>query len=126
MQYLPDTNIFIKAAKGYLPESQFLSNAIEKRQIMISVVVAGEFFAKAGPEEEKSFEGLLAKFEILSIDIEVARMAAVYRKKSLKSSKVHMLDCFLAAQAKLYDLTLVTNNKSDFPMKDIKVISPRV
>lgn len=124
MQYLPDTNIFIRAAKGYSPESEFLDKVIQKRQIMISSIIVGEFLAKSTAQEEKTFEDLLNTFTILSIDIEVARVAAKYRKESLKVKRVQMLDCFLAAQAKLNNLTLVTNDKSDFPMKDIKVISP--
>lgn len=124
MKYLPDTNIFIGAAKGYSPEAKFLSNVIEKGQIMISAIVVGEFLAKADVGEEKSFEGLLSQFNVLPINIEVARSAAKYRKESFKSKRVHMLDCFLAAQAKLNHLTLVTNNKTDFPMKDIKIVSP--
>lgn len=124
MKYLPDTNIFIMAAKGYLPEAKFLSNAIRKRQITISVVVAGEFLAKADTKEEKSFERLLSQFNVIPVNLEVARLAAEYRKEGLKSKRIHMLDCFLAAQAKLNNLILVTNNKADFPMRDIKVIAP--
>lgn len=124
MQYLPDTNIFIKAAKGYAPEAQFLSKAIKKGQIIISVIVTAEFLAKADTLEQQAFEELLLKFAVLGIDLEVTRMAAEYRRISLKQKRVHLLDCFLAAQAKLHHLTLVTGNKTDFPMKDIKVISP--
>lgn len=124
MQYLPDTNIFIKAAKGYFPEAKFLRQAIQKKQVMISAIVVGEFLARAEAMEEKSFEELTVYFEVLPIDLEVAKIAAEYRRKSLKSTKIHLLDCFLAAQAKFYDLTLVTNNKADFPMKDIKIVKP--
>lgn len=124
MKYLPDTNIFIMAAKGYLPEAKFLSGAIKKGQVMISTVVVGEFLAKADAREEKSFERLLSQFNVVSVNLEVARLAAKYRKESLKNKRIHMLDCFLAAQAKLNNLTLVTNNKTDFPMRDIKVIAP--
>lgn len=124
MKYLPDTNIFVLAAKGIPAQSRFLINAIKKGQVVISVVAVGEFLAQATTEEEKSFEGLLSELDILPVSLEVARMAAKYRKQSLKNKKVYMLDCFLAAQAKLYNLTLVTQNKADFPMKDIKIISP--
>lgn len=124
MQYLPDTNIFIKAAKGYSPESEFLNKIIKKKQIIISAIVMGEFLAKATKQEEKAFDNLLSELEIIPVDSKVAKIAAKYRKESLKIKRVQMLDCFLAAQAKLHNLTLVTNNKSDFPMRDIKVISP--
>lgn len=124
MQYLPDTNVFIKAAKGYSAESAFLSKTIKRRQIMISSVVAAEFLAKASTAEQKTFEPLLSEFVILNVNIEIARIAAEYRKQSFKTKKAHLLDCFLAAQAKLNKLVLVTNDKSDFPMKDIKIILP--
>lgn len=124
MKYLPDANIFIRAAKGDDVESDFLNTAIKKKQIVISTVVIAEFLVKAGEAEEKTFKELLSFFPIISIDSEVAQLAAQYRKESLKIKRVQMLDCFLAAQAKLKGLVLVTNNKSDFPMKDIKVISP--
>lgn len=122
--YLPDTNIFIKAAKGYSPESEFLSKTIRKRQIMISVVVAAEFLTKANTEEQAAFEALLSELMILSVDINVAKIAVEYRKESSKTKRIHLMDCFLAAQAKVNKLTLVTNDKSDFPMTDIKVITP--
>lgn len=124
MIYLPDTNIFIASAKGFSPEAEFLSKIINKKQVMISSVVAAEFLARASDQEQKTFEPFLSEFKILNIDIEIARTAAEYRKQSLKTKKVHLLDCFLAAQAKLHGLTLVTNNKADFPMKDIKIITP--
>ncbi|MBI2338645.1 PIN domain-containing protein [Candidatus Daviesbacteria bacterium] len=123
-KYLPDTNIFIRTATGDESESHFLRTAIEKKQLVISVIVAGEFLAKAAPDEGQQFNKLLAQFKTLDIDIEVARQASLYRKESLKSTRVAIMDCFLAAQAKLNHLTLVTNNRADFPMKDIKVISP--
>lgn len=124
MKYLPDTNIFIRAARGFSPELEFLHKIILKRQILISSIVVGEFLAKATGQEEKTFENLLNEFTVLSIDIEVAKIAAKYRKESLKVKRAQMLDCFLAAQAKTHKLVLVTNNKSDFPMKDVKIITP--
>ena len=124
MRYLPDTNILIRAAKGCSPESEFLNKIVKKRQIMISTIVVGEFLAKATDLEEGMFKSLLAELTIIPIDLEVAKVAAVYRRESLKTKRGQMLDCFLAAQAKVHKLTLVTNNKSDFPMKDVKIITP--
>lgn len=124
MKYLLDANIFIRAAKGDLAESQFLKKIIKTRQMVISSVVVAEFLVRAEPREEKQFNDLLNIFPTVPVDAEVAKIAAKYRKESLKIKRVQMLDCFLAAQAKLNKLTLVTNNKSDFPMRDVKVITP--
>lgn len=123
--YLPDTNIFIRAVVDFEPEATFLQRAVEKRSITISVIVLAEFYAKVDGLKEKAFDKLVAEFEILPIDKNIARIAGEYRKQMLRKSKqIILLDCFLAAQAKVHNLTLVTNNKADFPMKDIKMRAP--
>lgn len=122
--FLPDTNIFILGLRGSEPEATFLKKAIEKKRLAISVIVIGEFLSKVREQDAKIFDRLVNTFKILPVDQEVARIGAKLRRESLKTKRAYLIDCFLAAQAKLHDLTLVTNNKSDFPMKDIKVISP--
>lgn len=123
--YLPDTNIFILAFSNFDPANSFLQKIIKQGKICISAVVMAEFLAKASAGEAKLFEQLVSQFGVLKVDEEVARMSAEYRKQlSQKSKRTILIDCFLAAQAKVHGLTLVTNNKSDFPMKDIKIISP--
>lgn len=123
--YLPDTNIFIRALHGIEPEANFLNKIISKRQLAISVIVIAEFYPKANNQELISFNQLSDDVEILLIDREIAEIAGGYRKESLKQKRAQLLDCFLAAQAKIHKLTLVTNNKADFPMKDIKTITPK-
>lgn len=124
-KYLPDSNIFIRASKGSEKELAFLNNQIENGELIISVIVIGEFYSKATESEKQIFDDLINRFGVLEIDERVAKMAGNYRKEFIRKSKrVFLLDCFLAAQAKLNNLTLVTNNKSDFPMKDVKAISP--
>lgn len=122
--FLPDTNIFISASKNNVKETNFLRQIISQNEIKISVVVIGEYYAKADYDAKQKFDRLLTQFEILNIDERIAKIAGEYRKQMLRTNRTQILDCFLAAQAKIHNLTLVTNNKSDFPMKDIKIISP--
>lgn len=122
--FLPDTNIFIQAFSGQKKENSFLQKAIKDNNLTISVVVIAEFLAKATEKSEQKFLMLLDSFNILPIDKEVAKVAAEYRRETIKTKRTHILDCFLAAQAKLNKLVLVTNDKSDFPMTDIKVTTP--
>lgn len=125
MKFLPDTNIFIRASHNENSESVFLKKIIAQDKLAISVIVIAEFFPQALPEEWKAFNRLLEFFEILSIDRRIAETAGEYRKEFLRKSKrIFIVDCFLAAQAKVYGFALVTNNKNDFPMKDIKIIPP--
>lgn len=119
-KYLPDTNIFIRAFFGVEPEASFLAREITNNAIAISVVVIGEFYSKPTQTEKASFELLLNQFEIIPIDSVVAKLAGEYRRNSIRKTKrVYLTDCFLAAQAKLHNLTLITNNHADFPMKDM-------
>lgn len=122
--YLVDTNILVLAIARKEPDYSFLQKIILKNQLYISVICIGEYLSKATVEEEEEIDKLINKFSVLSVNLEVARLGASYRKKFLKTKRAHLLDCFLAAQAKLNNLTLVTHNKSDFPMRDIKVIIP--
>lgn len=127
MKYLPDTNIFILAIQNHEPEATLLSKLIQKQALTISAVVVAEFYGKGElPEkEEVAFNKLILAFLPLSIDGETAKVAGRYRSQFLqKSKRVFIVDCMLAAQAKLNKLILVTNNKADFPMKDIKIILP--
>lgn len=122
--YLVDTNIIIRAFIGEEPSESFFTKVVAKNELFLSVVVIGEFLSRSSEKEEKQFQKLLDNFPILQVDLETAKLAAQYRKKFLKTKRVQLLDYFLAAQAKLNDLTLVTHNKSDFPMKDVKITTP--
>jgi len=123
--YLPDTNIIIRALYGH-NEKDFLEAVFSQNKLMLSVIVVAEFLAGASKVDKSKFDKLLKGSEVVSIDQDVAIEASKYRKKYLRKSKrVFLLDCFLAAQAKVNNLTLVTNNTQDFPMKDIKIVAPK-
>lgn len=122
--YLLDTNVLILAIDKKEPDYSFLKQIILKDKLYLSVISISEFLSRATEGEEEEIEELMNSFPILLIDLAIAKLAAEYRKKSLKKGRGELLDCFIAAQAKLHNLTLVTNNKPDFPMKDIKVIAP--
>ena len=122
--FLVDTNVVIRAIAGQEPDAKFLRRAIEKNEVCLSVITLAEFFTRASQKEEGVFEKLVQAFPVFSIDEETARIAAFYRKRFLKKTRAKLLDFLLAAQAKVHKATFVTNNRSDFPMKDILVIAP--
>lgn len=122
--FLVDTNVLILALKSIEPDKTFLKKIISRKKLYLSAISVGEFLSQAAIEAEEKFNKIINKFPVLPVDLEVARIAALYRKDFLKQKRIQLLDYFLASQAKLNNLTLVTHNKADFPMKDIKVISP--
>jgi predicted nucleic acid-binding protein len=123
--FLLDTNILILGLAGQSPEADVLRKVIEKDSLVFSPIVVAEFLTNASDSEKKVFNLLLSRFALITVDEQVARAAAMYRKKfSEKKKKVFLLDCFLAASCKINKLTLITNNTADFPMKDIKILTP--
>ena len=125
MGYLPDTNILINYLKGLDPEKDYFKKIITSEKLFFSPLVAAEYFAKAKEEEIVVFKELLTLGTVIPIDVEVALVAGSYRKKfSKKTKKVYLIDCLIAATCKIYNLTLITNNIKDYPMKDIKIIEP--
>lgn len=120
---LPDTNFLILSLAGEEPYASFLKKQIEEKSLAFSVVVVAEFLAKATDEEERIVSELFSKFEVLPVDISVAQLAAYYRK-SFAGNKYNLKlpDCFIAATARIYKLTLATLDKSGYPMRDIEVL----
>lgn len=122
--FLPDTNVFINAFKGMEPDASFITSHIKKKELMVSVIVLAEFETKSTDIQQRMFDKLVKAMGIVGIDEKIARIAGQYRKQEAKRSKrVLLLDCFLAAQARVHRYTLVTHNISDFPMRNIKIIS---
>lgn len=123
--FLPDTNVLIRAFLGIDPVASLLSGWAENRELVLSTVCVSEFLVGASEEDRSRFELLLGELEVLPVDLAVAREAAEYRRKFLRKKKRNfLLDCFLAATAKVHNLTLVTHNTADYPMRDIKILDP--
>jgi len=124
--YILDTNVLIRGLKDTDPDKSFLEKALKKEKVCISFLSIAEYLTKASFEETNRFESILKISNRVGVSEKVCRVAAEYRKNLQKTSRSKLLDNLLAAQAKVHNLTLVTNNASDFPMKDIKIIKPIV
>ena len=124
--YLLDTNIVLETIWGKEPVASRVASWIKRGQIVLSPIVVAEIYAKGSQEEKEKLELLIGKFGVLPIDVVTARIAGDYRHRFLrKKKKVFLMDCLIAAAAKLYGLTLVTHNTSDYPMTDINILDPR-
>ena len=123
--FIPDTNILIYAFAGKEPFASLLVGWVRKKTLALSVIAISEFIVGATDEETDRLNRLTESVVIYKIDYEICKLAAIYRKEFLRKKKqAFLLDCMLAATAKVHNLTLVTVNKADFPMKDIKILEP--
>ena len=118
--FLPDTNILIYAIKGEAPYAAKVLHWIEKKEILISAIIAVEFLSGGSEIERDKFQALIDKFGTVPVDTAVARIAAEYKiKLARRRPKLRLPDALIAATCKLYGATLVTEDKNDYPMKDI-------
>lgn len=122
--FLPDTNILVYALKGIEPYATWFSDQINKNQIVISAVVIAEYLSGANKKEEEVIAYLTSQIDVLPVDLEVSMAGAKYKRDNLKKTKkVWLSDCLIAGTCKVYNAILVTEDKKDFPMKDIRILS---
>mgnify|MGYP001569000334 FL=1 len=124
-KYLLDTNVLLEAFWGAEPSASKVKAWIENGEIAISAVTVAEVVSKASKDEKEKLDLLISKFGVLSIDQVVGEIAGQYRQDfARKKKRVYLLDCFIAATAKLFNLKLITRNLKDYPMTDIEILLP--
>jgi hypothetical protein len=123
--YLFDSNILIYGFKGIDPYKSLGIELLSQKQLALSVLTVAEFLAGATNQEKAMLDNILMRATLYTIDYKIAKTAAHYREVYAKKQKrVFLIDCLIAATAKVHNLTLVTNNAKDFPMKDIHILDP--
>jgi predicted nucleic acid-binding protein len=111
--YLLDTNTIIHYLNASLPPSAMLfMNTVVDEQSNISVIskieTLGYNFTDA--EEKNTMETFVNASNVLPINDEVVNQTIALRK----SRKIKLPDALIAATALVYNLTLLTNNTTDF------------
>ncbi len=107
MKYLIDTVILIDHLNGIKKATQWLK---KNKDSFISPITRAELLVGAEDKEKHSIKLLLDSFETLSINNEIADLAAELRKKY----KLKLPDAFQAAIAVINKVELVTRNTKDF------------
>lgn len=123
--FLLDTNIVILALARQEPEQTLLRIIGRAKKLKLSPIVIAEFLIGADANEQEALNILVDEFGFFPIDETTAHLAAFYRRKLTRKSVAYLLDCFIAASCKQHNLVLITNNKKDFPMTDIKIFNPQ-
>lgn len=107
MKYLLDSVIVIDHLNGVAAASGFLSE--RGKDCAVSVITRAEVLAGVEPTTERPVTVLLNRFPTLPITIEVADLAARFRR----IHRWKLPDALQAATAELAGLTLVTRDTLD-------------
>lgn len=122
--YLLDSDIII----DYLakrPQAKVLIEKIIQFDETPAVSVLIEIEVKIGlkeaqmPKVSKFFDTL----EVIPVTYDIAQLAIEFIRSWAKLGRViHLVDACIVATAMTHDLILVTGNKKDYPMKELRLL----
>lgn len=123
--YLLDTDIVIWILRANPILVAFLKKAAERSDVGISTVTIAEVYQHVLPSELSVTEDFFDRHSVLTVTREIAREAGRYwQQYSPKLAKLSLIDCIIAATAKLHRCTLYTLNIRHFPMVDLEIGKP--
>ncbi len=120
IDYILDTNVLISLYRSKRKTELFFSE-LAIRDFYISVVSHVEFLGGATPKRKADSRKFLSDFVVLAVEKEVNEtLFSMCMKEQI--SKHKLADFIIAATALTYNLTLITENHSDFKYKGLKLI----
>lgn len=119
--YLIDTDVLIWVLRGNKKYTQFLLKLKDEDVLSISTITIAEIYKNIYPAEMVKTENLINEFQILEINVSIAKQAGLYwQQYAGKFTNLSLTDCLIAAAANVADAALVSLNLKHFPMRDIR------
>jgi len=119
--YLLDTSVIIDALNRKQGRWELLASLVEGGDTLAcSVVTLSEIFAGVRPQEIPLTERFLNALEPYDLDSQLARAAGLLKNEwARKGRTIGVIDMMIAATALAHNLTLMTDNRKDFPMPQL-------
>ena len=122
--YLLDSDVIIEYFRNKTQTVELVDSLGPKIKLWISVLSLIEVKSGAMESVESKIDRFFNFAKIIPVNLEIADMAAWYMKRwKKKGITLYLVDAAIAATCIVHDLTLVTYNKRDYPMKELEVIS---
>ena len=121
--FLPDTSVLIDTLKRNPKRTALLRGLVaEGHSIACCAITVGEIYAGMHPAEAASTEEFFSTLLWLEIRFAIAKKAGALRYESArKGVTLTLTDTMIAATAIHYGLTVITDNRKDFPMPELKL-----
>lgn len=119
--YFLDTSVIIDALNNKRGRRGLLLDLLKQGHLLACCAInVAEVYAGLRPKEEKATEEFLRSLEYYHITWPVARLAGLLRRDHAKKGvSLSIADTTIAAVAIAHDLSLLTDNVKDFPMKNL-------
>jgi predicted nucleic acid-binding protein len=119
--YLLDTSVIIDALNNKRGRRDLLLDLVKQGNLLACCPVnVTEVYAGLRPKEEMATEEFLRSLEYYHVTWPVARLAGLLKRDyGRKGTTLTVADATIAAVGIVHELTLMTDNAKDFPMKDL-------
>ena len=123
--YLLGTSVIIDALNGKRGRRELLLGLVKQGHLLACCAInVTEVYAGLRPTEESATEEFLRSLEYYHLTWSVARLAGLLKRDyRRKGATLTVADVTIAAVALVNELTLMTDNVKDFPMKELVLYS---
>ena len=124
--YLLDTTFLIRfLRKDRAAVAWLRKRAAEGDVVACSTINVAEVFAGMREHEAEATEAFLSALRCIPVTFEIARQAGRWRESFRAAGReLSLPDALIGATALLRDMTLVTDNKKDFPLRGLRFAAP--
>lgn len=121
--YLLDTSVIIDALNDRRGRRNLLLGLVKQGNLLACCPInVTEVYAGLRPKEEAATEEFLRSLEYYHLTWPVARLAGLMKRDyGRKGTTMTVADATIAAVALVHELTLMTDNVKDFPMKELSL-----
>jgi len=123
MRLLLDTSVLIDALRSRRNRRRWLAELVRSgHRLETSALNVAEVYAGMRPEEENATREFLGALRTHPITISAAEQAGRLKNQwSRKGRTLTLADSIIAATAIEQDCPLITDNRKDFPMPELKL-----
>jgi predicted nucleic acid-binding protein len=121
--FLPDTSVLIDTLKRKPARTKVVRGLLAQGySLACCAVTVGEIYAGMHPSEAAATEEFLSTLLWVETPFVIARNAGALRYEwARKGTTLTLTDTLIAATALHYGLTLITDNRKDFPMPELNI-----
>jgi predicted nucleic acid-binding protein len=123
MNLLLDSTVLIDVLRGRRGRRALLAELVRRGDFLTTASInLGEVYSGLLPVEEPLAAALFDALEVYPLTAGIARAAGSLRYGWARRGRtLGLSDMVVAATAREYGLTLMTDNRKDFPMEDLKL-----
>src|SRR5436305_1735936 len=119
--YLLDTSVIVDTMNGKRNRGYLLDSLLEGRNLLACCAInVTEVYAGIRPSEARATDSFLRSLKFYEITWEIAQLGGELKRRwAAKGHTLALPDVTIAAVALTNGLTLLTDNRKDFPMPEL-------